>query len=63
MSKAPFENTWYHRKVAENATKPCNICFKPTASVLITPNNKVREMANLGGVLYSSEDRTSFMYA
>ncbi|KAG9197908.1 hypothetical protein B5807_03613 [Epicoccum nigrum] len=40
MSKAPFENTWYHRKVAENATKPCNICFKPTSSVLITPNNK-----------------------
>jgi hypothetical protein len=41
MSKAPFENTWYHRKVAENASKPCNICFKPTSSVLITPNNKV----------------------
>ncbi|KAL1655225.1 hypothetical protein SLS61_002109 [Didymella pomorum] len=40
MSKAPFENTWYHRKVAENASKPCNICFKPTSSVLITPNNK-----------------------
>lgn len=40
MSKAPFENTWYHRKVAETATKPCNICFKPTSSVLITPNNK-----------------------
>ncbi|KAH6639412.1 VPS4-associated protein 1 [Boeremia exigua] len=40
MSKAPFENTWYHRKVAENATKPCNICYKPTSSVLITPSNK-----------------------
>ncbi|KAL1597360.1 hypothetical protein SLS59_007389 [Nothophoma quercina] len=40
MSKAPFENTYHHRKVAENATKPCNICFKPTSSVLITPNNK-----------------------
>ncbi|KAF1928590.1 DUF1742-domain-containing protein [Didymella exigua CBS 183.55] len=40
MSKAPFENTWHHRKVAEDATKPCNICYKPTSSVLITPNNK-----------------------
>ncbi|KAJ4352681.1 hypothetical protein N0V95_004065 [Ascochyta clinopodiicola] len=40
MSKAPFENTWHHRKVAETASKPCNICFKPTSSVLITPNNK-----------------------
>ena len=43
MSKAPFENTYHHRKVAENATKPCNICFKPTSSVLITPNNKVQQ--------------------
>ncbi|KAF2625271.1 DUF1742-domain-containing protein [Macroventuria anomochaeta] len=40
MSKAPFDNTWYHRKVAGSASKPCNICFKPTSSVLITPNNK-----------------------
>ncbi|RYZ64889.1 MAG: hypothetical protein EOP09_15215, partial [Proteobacteria bacterium] len=43
MSKAPFENTWFHRKVAGTASKPCNICFKPTSSVLITPKIEVRQ--------------------
>jgi len=36
-----LENTWYLRRVAENAAKACWICYKPTTSVLITPNNKV----------------------
>jgi hypothetical protein len=35
-----MENLWHLRKVAENASKACWICYKPTTSVLITPNNK-----------------------
>ena len=35
-----MENVWHLRKVAENASKACWICYKPTTSVLITPNNK-----------------------
>ncbi|KAB8288870.1 hypothetical protein EYC80_010773 [Monilinia laxa] len=37
---ASFPNIWIHRKVAETASKPCEICYKPSASVLITPENK-----------------------
>ncbi|KAI9643388.1 hypothetical protein NHQ30_008007 [Ciborinia camelliae] len=37
---ASFPNIWTHRKVAETASKPCEICYKPSASVLITPENK-----------------------
>ncbi|CAI6338590.1 unnamed protein product [Periconia digitata] len=35
-----LQNVWHHRKVAENAKKACWICYKPTESVLITPDNK-----------------------
>lgn len=35
-----MENTWHHRKVAETAAKACFICYKPSTSVLITPDNK-----------------------
>lgn len=35
-----MENVWHLRRVADNASKACWICFKPTTSVLITPNNK-----------------------
>jgi len=35
-----MENVWYHRKVADTAQKACMICFKPSSSVLITPDNK-----------------------
>ncbi|KAI8934002.1 hypothetical protein NX059_008773 [Plenodomus lindquistii] len=35
-----LENTWHLRRVADNASKACWICYKPTTSVLITPNNK-----------------------
>lgn len=34
-------NKWYLRRVAEASAKPCDICYKPTTSVLITPDNKV----------------------
>lgn len=35
-------NVWHLRRVAETSAKPCEmICYKPTTSVLITPDNKV----------------------
>ena len=34
-------NVWHLRRVAEASAKPCDICYKPTTSVLITPDNKV----------------------
>lgn len=41
-SAAPYPNIYHVRKVADTATKPCFICYKPTAVVLITPCQKVR---------------------
>ncbi|RYP62442.1 hypothetical protein DL771_009732 [Monosporascus sp. 5C6A] len=35
-----FPNVWHHRKVAETAVKACEICYRPSSSVLITPDNK-----------------------
>lgn len=35
-------NVWHHRRVADNAAKACYVCYKPSSSVLITPDNKVR---------------------
>jgi hypothetical protein len=37
-----FPNEYAHRKVAETKAKSCDICFKLSSSVLITPDNKVR---------------------
>lgn len=36
-----LQNTWHHRKVADTAAKACFVCYKPSSSVLITPDNKV----------------------
>ncbi|KAI0469261.1 DUF1742-domain-containing protein [Xylaria cf. heliscus] len=33
-------NIWHHRKVADTAAKGCEICFKPSTSVLITPDKQ-----------------------
>ncbi|KAI1812004.1 DUF1742-domain-containing protein [Poronia punctata] len=33
-------NTWHHRKVADTAAKGCEICFKPSTSVLVTPEKQ-----------------------
>ncbi|MCJ1229944.1 hypothetical protein MMC12_006615 [Toensbergia leucococca] len=33
-------NIWHLRKVAETLPKACDICYKPTTSVLITPDKK-----------------------
>lgn len=35
-----MENIWHHRKVADTAAKGCLICYKPSSSVLITPDSK-----------------------
>ncbi|EHK99155.1 putative UPF0589 protein C32H8.01c [Glarea lozoyensis 74030] len=37
---ASFQNVYTHRKVADTASKPCEICYKPTASVLVASENK-----------------------
>ncbi|KAI0451874.1 DUF1742-domain-containing protein [Xylaria acuta] len=33
-------NIWHHRKVADTSAKGCEICFKPSTSVLITPDKQ-----------------------
>ncbi|KAF2004930.1 DUF1742-domain-containing protein [Amniculicola lignicola CBS 123094] len=35
-----LQNVWHHRRVADGSAKACWICFKPSTSVLITPDNK-----------------------
>ncbi|KAF8862300.1 DUF1742-domain-containing protein [Acephala macrosclerotiorum] len=37
---ASFPNIYTHRKVADTASKACEICYKPSTSVLVTPENK-----------------------
>ncbi|KAG8163965.1 hypothetical protein KVR01_005883 [Diaporthe batatas] len=37
---ASFPNVYTHRKVAEAASKRCEICFKPSTSVLVTPDKQ-----------------------
>ncbi|EEU49005.1 uncharacterized protein NECHADRAFT_75739 [Fusarium vanettenii 77-13-4] len=38
----PFPNLYTHRKVADTAAKACDICYKSSTSVLITPDKKDR---------------------
>ncbi|KAJ2981445.1 hypothetical protein NUW58_g6687 [Xylaria curta] len=33
-------NIWHHRKVADTSARGCEICFKPSTSVLITPDKQ-----------------------
>ncbi|KAF2653388.1 DUF1742-domain-containing protein [Lophiostoma macrostomum CBS 122681] len=33
-------NVWHHRRVAESSAKACWICYKPSTSVMITPDSK-----------------------
>ncbi|KAK3385629.1 VPS4-associated protein 1 [Podospora didyma] len=35
-----FPNVYTHRKVAETSAKSCEICYRPSTSVLITTDNK-----------------------
>lgn len=39
---ASIPNVYTHRKVADTASKACEICYKPSTSVLVTAENKVR---------------------
>jgi hypothetical protein len=41
-----LQNVWHHRHVAEASAKACWICYKPSSSVLITPDKKVCEIRN-----------------
>ncbi|KPA40486.1 hypothetical protein FLAG1_06651 [Fusarium langsethiae] len=38
-----FPNLYTHRKVADSAAKACDICYKSSTSVLITPDKKNKE--------------------
>ncbi|KAM5369094.1 hypothetical protein ACJZ2D_009189 [Fusarium nematophilum] len=38
-----FPNIYTHRKVADTAAKACDICYKSSTSVLITPDKKGKE--------------------
>ncbi|KAI1339934.1 DUF1742-domain-containing protein [Xylariaceae sp. FL0016] len=33
-------NVWHHRKVADTSAKGCELCYKPTTSVLVTPEKQ-----------------------
>ncbi|KAF5859068.1 hypothetical protein ETB97_003449 [Aspergillus alliaceus] len=35
-----FQNIYHLRRVADTAAKSCYVCYKPSSSVLITPDNK-----------------------
>ncbi|KAH6657621.1 VPS4-associated protein 1 [Truncatella angustata] len=35
-----FPNIWHHRKVAETSARGCDVCFKPSTSVLVTPEKQ-----------------------
>lgn len=38
---ASFANIYTHRKVADTASKACEICYRPSTSVLVASENKV----------------------
>jgi hypothetical protein len=40
LAMASFPNIYTHRKVADTASKACEVCYKPSTSVLVTPENK-----------------------
>ncbi|KAK9239130.1 VPS4-associated protein 1 [Lipomyces kononenkoae] len=40
MSALPFKNVYHLRRVAESSQKPCMVCYKPTAVVLVSEDGK-----------------------
>ncbi|KJF61607.1 hypothetical protein, variant [Coccidioides immitis RS] len=40
MAQSLIPNRWHLRRVADSAARSCYICYKPSSSVLITPDNK-----------------------
>lgn len=55
-SNAALKNEWHHRKVAEGQAKACWICFKPSTSVLITPDSKVGILKHCFGLKLIAQD-------
>lgn len=55
---ASFANIYTHRKVADTASKPCEICYRPSTSVMVAPENKVchPEMSMCISILISNQD-------
>jgi hypothetical protein len=51
-----FQNIYTHRKVAETSSKACEICYKPSSSVLVAPENKVT------GVLFKFPTRQALTF-
>lgn len=51
---ASFPNIYTHRKVADTAAKPCTICYKPSSSVMVTAENKVKNICCLAKLLVTS---------
>ena len=45
VKMASFQNIYTHRKVADTASKACEICYKPSTSVLVAPDNKVGRLS------------------
>ncbi|KAI6763381.1 hypothetical protein HG531_013278 [Fusarium graminearum] len=41
-----FPNLYTHRKVADSAAKACDVCYKSSTSVLITPDKKDKEQSS-----------------
>ncbi|CZT10651.1 uncharacterized protein RAG0_15074 [Rhynchosporium agropyri] len=37
---ASFANIYTHRKVADTASKACEICYRPSTSVMVAPENR-----------------------
>ncbi|KAG6354430.1 hypothetical protein INS49_004447 [Diaporthe citri] len=56
---ASFPNVYTHRKVAEAASKRCEICFKPSTSVLVTPDKQlpVPPAPEHGALMNSRQER------
>ena len=60
---APFPNLYTLRKVAEVSAKACDICYKPSTSVLITPDSKVRhDIKNVHFAMHPADPSQDFFF-
>ncbi|KMP08412.1 hypothetical protein CIRG_08093 [Coccidioides immitis RMSCC 2394] len=52
MAQSLIPNRWHLRRVADSAARSCYICYKPSSSVLITPDNKINaiQATHTGGL-------------
>lgn len=52
-----FPNVYAHRKVADTSSKPCDICYKPSTSVLVVSENKVHlDYKNFEAIVNAKQD-------